>query len=293
MMTGGTGVASPDHLSPIANRRVFLRYMALAAILLAAIATSNAFTTLTDQARDGIHLPLWAPVTWEFSSVLCLWLLIPAIGWWQRQFPLTGPGWPRSLPAHLLATLPFSLIHVAGMVALRDLVYRVLGYRYGFGSWWPHWFYEYRKDFVAYWLLLLALVAYHFYGLLWDSRSPAPLSAPDAISGGLPTERLVVRKLNREYILNVLDIDRIEADGNSVMVYAQGVAYPRRESLIALERRLAGRTFVRVHRAHLVNVNRIREIQPWDSGDYRIVLQDGSCVNLSRRYRSRLEHLFH
>jgi DNA-binding LytR/AlgR family response regulator len=61
---------------------------------------------------------------------------------------------------------------------------------------------------------------------------------------------------------------------------------------VALERRLDGRRFVRVHRGHLINVDRIREIQPWDSGDYRIVLQDGGYVNLSRRYRARLEHLF-
>jgi len=280
-----------DQLSPATARRVLLWSMALAAALLVAIATSDVFTTLTDQARDGVYLPAWAPVTWEFSSALCLWLLIPAVGWWLKQFPLTRPGWLRSVPAHLLATFPFSLVHVVAMVALRDLVYRLLGYRYGFGSWWAHWLYEYRKDFVAYWLILLALVACHLYGLWSDSRPRGPSMPPDSFAGEPSTERLVVRKLHREYILNVCDIDRIQADGNYVMVYARGVAYPRRESLVALEKRLARKNFVRVHRGHLVNIDRIREIQPWDSGDYRVVLQDGTCVNLSRRYRSRLEHL--
>lgn len=65
------------------------------------------------------------------------------------------------------------------------------------------------------------------------------------------------------------------------------------ESLVALEKRLDKGRFVRVHRARLVNVDRIREIQPWDNGDCRIVLHDGTCVNLSRRCRARLEHLFH
>lgn len=295
-MTGSTRSTTmdpADQLSPATARRVFLRHMTLAAILLAAIATSNVFTTLTDQARDGVYLPLWAPVTWEFTSVFCLWLLIPAVSWWLSQFPLIRSGWLRSLPAHLLATLPFSLIHVAAMVALRDLVYRLIGYRYGFGSWWPHWLYEYRKDFVAYWLILLALVAYQYYGLWWDSRSPPGAAARESAAGESAAERLVVRKLNRQYILSVSDIDRIEADGNYVIVHAQGSAYPRRESLAALEKRLTGKNFVRVHRAHLVNVDRIREIQPWDNGDCRIVLQDGSCVNLSRRYRSQLEQLFH
>jgi LytTr DNA-binding domain len=281
-----------QQLKPATARKVRFRQMTLLAILLAALATSNLFTAVANSARVGIYLPGWKPAIWEFSSVFCLWLLIPAIGWWLRQFPLIQPSWPRNLPAHLLATLPFSVAHVVGMVALRDLVYRLLGGYYHFGPWWPTWFYEYRKDFVTYWLILLALLAFRLYGLWLDSRSPGLSVSTTTGAGDLPTERLVVRKLNRQFVLNVSDIDRIEADGNCVTVHAQGAAYPRRESLVGLERRLDGRRFVRVHRGHLVNVDRIREIQPWDSGDYRIVLQDGSCVNLSRRYRSRLEHLF-
>jgi hypothetical protein len=281
-----------DQLKPATARKVFLWEMTVLAALLAAAATSNVFTAITNSARVGIHLPAWEPVIWESSSVLCLWLLIPAVGWWLRQFPLMRPRWPRSLPAHLMATLPFSLVHVAGMVALRDLAFRLLGSHYHFGRWWPNWLYEYRKDFVTYWLILLALVGFRLYGLWSDSRSPQPSPSPEPVADDSPAERLIVRKLNRQFILNVSDIDRIEADGNYVTVHAQGVAYPRRESLVALERRLDGKRFVRVHRGHLVNVDRIREIQPWDHGDYRIVLHDGSCVNLSRRYRSRLEHLF-
>ena len=284
-------MAPPDQLSLPTARRVFRWHMGLAAILLALIAGSNTFTTIADRARFGVHLPLWAPVSWEFSSVFCLWLLIPAVGWWLNQFPLICPGWLRSLPAHLLATLPFSLAHVAGMVSLRELVYRLLGLHYDFGPWWPNWFYEYRKDFVAYWLILLAFAAYRFYGLWSDSHSANPSMPPD-VGDGVPIGQLVVRKLNRQYILNVSDIDRIEADRNCVKVHARGITYGRREPLVALERRLEGSRFVRVHRSHLVNADRIREIQPWDSGDSRIVLQDGSCVNLSRRYRCRLEHLF-
>ena len=289
-------------LKPATARMVFRRQMAFLAVLLAAIAISNVFTELADWSRMGAHLASWEPITWEFSSIVCLWLLVPAIGWWLQHFPLVHGGWLRSLPAHLLATLPFSLAHVGGMVGLRDLVYRLMGSHYQFGSWWPNWLYEYRKDFVAYWLLLVCIVAFRLYGLWRDSREST--SAPtqqgpaandpaviEPTAGDTPLERLVVRKLNREYILAVADVDRVEADGNYVNVYAQGTSYPRRESLAALERKLDGRRFVRVHRGHLVNVDKIREIQPWDHGDYRIVLQDGTCVNLSRRYRERLQHL--
>jgi hypothetical protein len=293
-----------QHLKPATARKVFFAQMAVLAVLLSGVAISNVFTALADRARYGDHPAPWEPVTWEFSSIICLWLLIPAIGWWLKQFPLIYGGWLRSLPAHLVATLPFSLIHVGGMDVLRHVTYRLMGGHYDFGPWWPTWVYEYRKDFVSYWLLLICIAAFRLYGLWVDSReTPAagppgePASGepvgPESAATGTPLERLVVRKLNREYVIAIADVDRVEADGNYVNVYAQGTPYPRRESLAALERKLDGRRFVRVHRGHLVNVDRIREIQPWDHGDYRIVLHDGTCVNLSRRYRDRLQHLLH
>ena len=289
-------------LEPATARRIFRWQMAFLAVLISASATSNVFTEIADWARGGGHLAAWEPITWEFSSCLCIWLLVPAIGWWLKQFPLIHGGWLRSIPAHLLATLPFSLLHVAGMLSLRELAYRWMGSHYDFGAWWPNWLYEYRKDFVSYWLLIVCIVAFRLYGLWQDSRkthaAPIPrepaandAEAAESAGGDTPLERLVVRKLNREYIIAVADVDHVEADGNYVNVYAQGTSYPRRESLAALEKRLDGRRFVRVHRGHLVNVDRIREIQPWDHGDYRIVLQDGTCVNLSRRYRERLQDL--
>ena len=167
------------------------------------------------------------------------------------------------------------------------------GRYYLFGPPLSSWFYEYRKDFISYWLIIAALYAFRIYRLWLESRLPqtsthAPSAGP--IQSGI--ERLVVRKLNREFILNTADIDRIEADGNYVTIHAQGAVYPLRESLAALEKRLDPKRFARVHRGHIVNLDRIREIQPWDSGDYRILLKDGSFVNFSRRYRSRLPQLF-
>src|SRR5579872_2800337 len=158
-------------LEPPTARRVFRWQMAFLAVLLSTVAISDVFTVIADRARDGVHLAAWEPITWEFSSVVCLWLLVPAIGWWLKQFPLVHGGWWRSVPAHLLATLPFSLAHVGAMVALRDLVYRLVGLQYDFGPWWSNWVYEYRKDLPAYWLLLICIVAFRLYGLWQDSRA--------------------------------------------------------------------------------------------------------------------------
>lgn len=281
---------SAPELSPSTARRVVVWQMMFFAGLLLAIALRNISSTLTDSVRVGHAVPWWQPTIWEFSSVSVTWCLIFGVAWWLKRFPVTRTSWWRSLPAHLLITLPYSLVHVGAMVALRDLIYAALSESYDFGAWWPNWFYEYRKDVVAYGIIVAGLSAFRVYGLWLDSHRRGA-DAP-ALAEGQTLERLVVRKLNREFILSIGEIDRIEADGNYVTVYVKGDSYPLRESLVTLEKKLDQKQFARVHRGHIVNIDRIREIQPWDHGDYRILLKDGSFVNFSRRYRSKLGHLF-
>jgi|SRR5690348_749442 hypothetical protein len=282
------------------DRRVLAWQIVMFGGIVAAICTMNVFTELANFGRDGARLPWWKPVMWEFSSALLLWVLIPFIARLYRHAPITARTWRWAVPVHLAATPVFSLIHVGGMVLLRKLGYGLMHAHYNFGAWWPDWIYEYRKDLVTYALVLAGLQAFRIYRLWLESQMtapPVPAEAPPASGGqavpeSAPLERLVVKKLNREFILNASDIDRIDANGNYVIIYAQGNAWPLRESMATLERRLDPARFARVHRGHIVNLDRVCEIQPWDSGDYRIKLADGSFVNFSRRYRSRLPQLF-
>jgi len=294
--------AAPQLTAPTA-RRVFVWQMAFLTVLATASTLSNTYTVVADRARAGRPVALIEPLVWESSSHLVMLLLVPLLAWWLAKYPIARESWWRSLPAHLLATAPFSVLHTEGMVLLRELAYRHVGARYDFGPFWSNWLYEYRKDFVTYWILLGALLAFRVYGLWLDGRrdqsagpvpqdrSPEPVP-PVAAAPHLPPERLLVHKRNREFILETGEIDRIVADGNYVAIHAAGEVYRLRDSLESIARRLGAARFVRVHRAHVVNVDRIREIQPWDHGDYRIVLKDGSFVNFSRRYRTRLSHLF-
>ncbi|HXS73876.1 MAG TPA: LytTR family DNA-binding domain-containing protein [Rhodanobacteraceae bacterium] len=295
MATSATQQLTPAGI----RRRVTLWQIAIFGGITAAICTMNVFTALTDHARLGERLQWWEPVLWEYSSAVLIWTLIPAIAWLHRRAPITAHTWRWAAPLHLAVTPVFSVIHVGGMVLLRKLGYAMLGGHYRFGPWLSDSIYEYRKDLVTYGLILAGLQAFRTYRL-WLQSQIAPSASVEATAAANepvaaeppPVERLVVKKLNREFILNTADIDRIEADGNYVTIHAQGATWPLRESLAALERKLDSRRFARVHRGHIVNLDRVREIQPWDSGDYRIVLTDGSHVNFSRRYRSRLPQLF-
>jgi LytTr DNA-binding domain len=282
-----------QQLKPATARRIFWWQMAFFGALLSISALDNAFSAMADRARLGHPVPLAAPMVWEFSSLLMMWSLVPLLAWWLGRFPILRGGWWRGIPAHLLATVAFSLLHTVGMVLLRKLAYWSAGYHYDFGPFLDNWIYEYRKDFMSYWLLLSILMGFRMYGLWLDTRQlRAVKSAAEAPSPDSPQDRLVVRKLNREFILNCADIDRLESDGNYVVVHAAGQSYRLRESLNGLARRLGAQRFARVHRTQVVNIDRIREIQPWDHGDYRIVLKDGNFVNFSRRYRDRLDQLF-
>lgn len=271
-------------------RRLRLLETGFFAALLTVSAMVNALTVISNDARIGDVVAPWKPFCWELSSAAMIGVLIPALVWLYGRLPLTRRTWKWALPLHAAATVPFSIVHVAGMVGLRKLVYAAAGLRYEFGAILPNWLYEYRKDVVTYAILLAIIFGFRTYRL---ARMQAPADkSPVPDPERTPAQRLVARKLGREFVVNVADVDRVEANGNYVTVYAHGSAYPLRESLASLERRLGPERFVRVHRSHLVNVDRVREIRPSDNGDYRIVLADGSEVKLSRRYRGRLGELF-
>jgi len=102
-------------------------------------------------------------------------------------------------------------------------------------------------------------------------------------------ERLMVKSGGRIYFVRIADIDWIEAAGNYVRLHVGKEDHLLRESLTALENRLDAGLFVRVHRSTIVNLDRIREIQPAFHGDYVIILRDGKELALSRSCRDKLE----
>jgi two-component system LytT family response regulator len=104
-------------------------------------------------------------------------------------------------------------------------------------------------------------------------------------------DRLAVKKDGRILSLRVADIDWVEAEGNYVRLHLGKTSYLYREKLLALEERLDPRCFRRIHRSTLVNVARIREFVPWFRKDYRVILQDGTELTLSRSFKDRVQDL--
>jgi two-component system LytT family response regulator len=102
-------------------------------------------------------------------------------------------------------------------------------------------------------------------------------------------ERLVVKSSGRLFFLRADEIDWIEAAGNYVKLHTGAEAHLMRETMTSIESRLNPDMFFRIHRSHIVNLERIKELQPWFNGEYVVVLQNGKQLTLSRGYRDKLQ----
>jgi two-component system, LytTR family, response regulator len=101
--------------------------------------------------------------------------------------------------------------------------------------------------------------------------------------------RFVVRESGRIFFIHANDVDCIEASRNYATLYTGTKSHMIRETMAELEKRLDPRRFVRVHRSWIVNVERIREIQPWFSGAFVMIMQGGKRLTSSRSFKENVE----
>ncbi len=266
--------------------RISLRGWGMIIALLMLSNTVNVTSALFVPAGQR-HFDMWEIALWEGSSAIALILLAPVFYAAYARWPQDRLGWPRFIAIHLGLFLVFSLLHVTGMLALRKLVYAVMGRGYDFTHGKPlvTFLYEARKDFVTYLIFLL---------FFWvDRRRSAGAGAEVVEAAAAPVvmpERLEVRSDGRTLYLTPAEIVFIEAAGNYVEVHQASSAKPLllRGTMAEYEEKLKGTGMVRVHRSRLVNRARIASFAATPSGDLRITLSDGRELAGSRRYRENL-----
>lgn len=124
-----------------------------------------------------------------------------------------------------------------------------------------------------------------------DRGAPRPKVKPlfKVPERGAKLDRLAIRNKGHVTFVATDTIDWIEAADNYVCLHCAGATHIVRETMNAIESRLDPSRFVRIHRSTIVNADRIRELQPWFRGDYRVILQDGTELALSRSYRQSVE----
>jgi two-component system LytT family response regulator len=104
-------------------------------------------------------------------------------------------------------------------------------------------------------------------------------------------ERLAIRTNGRVVFLNFDEIHWIEAAANYVRLNTGKDSYLFRETISRVSQRLNPAHFVRIHRSMIVNVRKIKELIPVNSGEYVVVLHTGKELSCSRGYRANLQHL--
>jgi two-component system LytT family response regulator len=101
-------------------------------------------------------------------------------------------------------------------------------------------------------------------------------------------DRIAVKTGGYVHFVRTNDLNYIEAAGNYVRLHVNAKSYLLRETMNVIQAKLDPRQFVRIHRSTLVNVDAVKELQPWFGGGSVVILNDGTRLNMSRAFRSDL-----
>ena len=277
--TSGTSLGTRGDIFGITGeeRQWLFRAWLLCICLIGCICFVNILTI----QHDTPDLGLTRPAIWEVSSALVTVLIftIPAaMAFWSHR---TRPRWWLAVPAHLIALVTYSALHVAGFLILREWAHAaLLKETYNYGPLRSEFPYEFRKDVLAY------LLAWGIFRLALlrgrtapETKEPQRASTFDIEDGSrlirVPVEQIVAVRSAGNYVEFML------VDGRRPLM---------RASLAATLEGLAPHGFLRTHKSWLINGARVTGLRPEGSGDYTIELEALEAP-LSRRFPQALAGL--
>lgn len=124
-----------------------------------------------------------------------------------------------------------------------------------------------------------------------QQASVAAATAPTVVRSNTP-QHFLVKKLDREFLVAISDIEWLEACGNYVNLHSKGRIYPLRATLAQTMMQLEIQGFSRIHRSFAVNHRHIDNISYQPSGDGELVLKNGQQLALSRRFKEQFRTRF-
>ena len=104
-------------------------------------------------------------------------------------------------------------------------------------------------------------------------------------------KRFAVKTSDKVFFVRTDDITWIEAAGNYVNLHVGKDAHLIRDTMSGVAGRLDPEKFIRIHRSTIVNIESIKELQPWFHGEYVVVLEDATQLRLSRNHRAKMQAL--
>jgi LytTr DNA-binding domain len=242
--------------------------LAASATLLALLTTAQAGFAL---AYEGLRIPWTGLLKARLADWYICALFMPLLIWLARRFPVDRAQWARSLPIHVLASVPIALAKEAIFVAV--------------GNWFRPGAFELAgilaedlgHEVIAVWALAALAHALAFH----ERFAPAEAA---------PAGRIAVRTRSGHRLLRVEDVEWIESHGNYARLTTPDGRFLLRETIAALEQRL-GTSFVRIHRRIIVRADRITRIEPRSHGEYWLTLASGERLGSSRSYARAVRRL--
>lgn len=253
-----------------------------------------ATSVIMEAKRRGseIAFQLWEPFVWEYTSAISIIMLLPLIARYTLKYPIDWQKIGKTILLYWFASVVYSGLHIGMMVIFRKAIYWTQASTYQLGDLSFELLYEYRKDLWSFIFLVAGIYSYRFIvirlqgeaNLIADGEEPTTQQTCD---------RLLVKKLGKEFIVKVEDIEWLESSGNYVNLHVKGRIYPTRATLGRLIEQINEKGFCRIHRSHGVNLDAIDSITPLNSGDSEVRLINGKTLNLSRRYKDQLKARLH
>ncbi|WOI38778.1 LytTR family DNA-binding domain-containing protein [Alteromonas sp. CI.11.F.A3] len=259
----------------------------------------NAASDWTELSRDANNsTALWEPYLWEYSSALATALIVVPLIYFIRKLDNYAFGVRTWLVWHFAFASLFSIAHVTLMVTFRELCYLLSDKEYNFGPLAREFFYEYRKDIWGYITLVTFyyIIMFSYRRLIGEASVIREHDAPEEVSGNkgnispstMP-DNLLVKKLNKEFLVKLSDVYWVEASGNYINLHTSKSTFPLRYTMKQFCEHASAKGFIRVHRSYAVQSNLIDNIRFEDSGDGILTLLDSTEVPVSRRYKDTLK----
>lgn len=209
-----------------------------------------------------------------------IWVALAIVVNWLRQ---VFPPFTSTQQYWWVWHLSFScVIGICHLLLDTFLLWAVFGFEFDFLTaysekllrWLPY-------EILAYWACI---------GIFSALSGQVVLRASNASNRGEGTATIAVRHQDQKVLVNIHEIECVEAYDNYVFIFTQSQRYLLKRTMHQLESELADKRFLRVHRSTLVNLDKIAETGKANNGQLCLTLKSGKMVAVSRRNRREVNN---
>jgi len=98
--------------------------------------------------------------------------------------------------------------------------------------------------------------------------------AENATNNPLQTSKILIKEEGKKIFVNVSDIIFLTREGRFIVIHTTRGEFKTTETLEALEQKLSEYSFFRSHRGFIINLNMVKEIQPWGRKTCKVILNN-------------------